>query len=153
MAVGLRSWGRRRRPGGTCRSPPRAPSCRGQFGDPGGPGDRKSTRLNSSHANISYAVFCLKKKRRATTKLACPERIVAVPSTALPLRNWTVPVGVAFRKVTVSVVEAPELASIRDAVKTIAPLERTMVLAKTAEVLLVLFRSPEYTATKLSFFF
>src|SRR3712207_8887494 len=28
--------------------------------------DRKSTRLNSSHANISYAVFCLKKKKRAT---------------------------------------------------------------------------------------
>src|SRR3712207_7418252 len=28
----------------------------------GGRGDRKSTRLNSSHANISYAVFCLKKK-------------------------------------------------------------------------------------------
>src|SRR3712207_8214537 len=27
------------------------------------PLDRKSTRLNSSHANISYAVFCLKKKR------------------------------------------------------------------------------------------
>src|SRR3712207_7860412 len=30
--------------------------------------DRKSTRLNSSHANISYAVFCLKKKKH-TTKL------------------------------------------------------------------------------------
>src|SRR3712207_7188205 len=28
--------------------------------------DRKSTRLNSSHANISYAVFCLKKKNTAT---------------------------------------------------------------------------------------
>src|SRR3712207_8118738 len=28
--------------------------------------DRKSTRLNSSHANISYAVFCLKKKNRDT---------------------------------------------------------------------------------------
>src|SRR3712207_7992678 len=28
-----------------------------------GMGDRKSTRLNSSHANISYAVFCLKKKK------------------------------------------------------------------------------------------
>src|SRR3712207_7431928 len=27
------------------------------------PRDRKSTRLNSSHANISYAVFCLKKKK------------------------------------------------------------------------------------------
>src|SRR3712207_7561167 len=27
--------------------------------------DRKSTRLNSSHANISYAVFCLKKKNKA----------------------------------------------------------------------------------------
>src|SRR3712207_7935591 len=29
--------------------------------------DRKSTRLNSSHANISYAVFCLKKKKRVAT--------------------------------------------------------------------------------------
>src|SRR3712207_7562869 len=29
----------------------------------GGRADRKSTRLNSSHANISYAVFCLKKKK------------------------------------------------------------------------------------------
>src|SRR3712207_7496404 len=33
-------------------------------GGAGGGGDRKSTRLNSSHANISYAVFCLKKKKR-----------------------------------------------------------------------------------------
>src|SRR3712207_8959740 len=47
--------------------------CAGEDGDPvtarderhGGQGeeDRKSTRLNSSHANISYAVFCLKKKK------------------------------------------------------------------------------------------
>src|SRR3712207_7643163 len=29
--------------------------------------DRKSTRLNSSHANISYAVFCLKKKKKHNT--------------------------------------------------------------------------------------
>src|SRR5947209_16896546 len=29
--------------------------------------DRKSTRLNSSHANISYAVFCLKKKKKQKT--------------------------------------------------------------------------------------
>src|SRR3712207_9024673 len=32
-------------------------------------GDRKSTRLNSSHANISYAVFCLKKKNLTSTRL------------------------------------------------------------------------------------
>src|SRR3712207_6850919 len=32
------------------------------LGAAGSPPDRKSTRLNSSHANISYAVFCLKKK-------------------------------------------------------------------------------------------
>src|SRR3712207_7753738 len=31
--------------------------------------DRKSTRLNSSHANISYAVFCLKKKKKKNAKL------------------------------------------------------------------------------------
>src|SRR3712207_8613503 len=30
--------------------------------------DRKSTRLNSSHANISYAVFCLKKKNRCSMR-------------------------------------------------------------------------------------
>src|SRR5438445_10015622 len=30
--------------------------------------DRKSTRLNSSHANISYAVFCLKKKKKTKKK-------------------------------------------------------------------------------------
>src|SRR3712207_2215088 len=34
------------------------------FNQPAGFGDRKSTRLNSSHANISYAVFCLKKKKK-----------------------------------------------------------------------------------------
>src|SRR3712207_8258404 len=31
--------------------------------------DRKSTRLNSSHANISYAVFCLQKKKKTTSFL------------------------------------------------------------------------------------
>src|SRR3712207_8811792 len=33
--------------------------------------DRKSTRLNSSHANISHAVFCLKKKNRFTRRCVC----------------------------------------------------------------------------------
>src|SRR3712207_8754673 len=33
--------------------------------------DRKSTRLNSSHANISYAVFCLKKKKTRQTLHRC----------------------------------------------------------------------------------
>src|SRR3712207_7498035 len=37
----------------------------GRRGRPGSR-DRKSTRLNSSHANISYAVFCLKKKQNYT---------------------------------------------------------------------------------------
>src|SRR3712207_8846384 len=39
-----------------------AAAARGRKG--GRPKDRKSTRLNSSHANISYAVFCLKKKKK-----------------------------------------------------------------------------------------
>src|SRR3712207_7213887 len=43
------------------RAPPPADERR-----PQGP-DRKSTRLNSSHANISYAVFCLKKKNQLFT--------------------------------------------------------------------------------------
>src|SRR3712207_7044998 len=36
--------------------------------------DRKSTRLNSSHANISYAVFCLKKKNNTIKRLPSPNK-------------------------------------------------------------------------------
>src|SRR2546422_7746036 len=47
--------------------------------DQGSPsGDRKSTRLNSSHGYISYAVFCLKKKKKQTsdcTKKTLRERL------------------------------------------------------------------------------
>src|SRR3712207_8860191 len=50
-----------------------------QFGEPIGIAeiwvsdrDRKSTRLNSSHANISYAVFCLKKKKASQLPLPAP---------------------------------------------------------------------------------
>src|SRR3712207_7967620 len=44
---------------------------RGGLGQPrpGSGRDRKSTRLNSSHANISYAVFCLKKKKTTTKEI------------------------------------------------------------------------------------
>src|SRR3712207_7730045 len=37
--------------------------------------DRKSTRLNSSHANISYAVFCLKKKKKKHTTISTIKQI------------------------------------------------------------------------------
>src|SRR2546430_13649308 len=37
----------------------------------GGAGDRKSTRLNSSHSQISYAVFCLKKKKHSCQFCLC----------------------------------------------------------------------------------
>src|SRR3712207_8719506 len=39
--------------------------------------DRKSTRLNSSHANISYAVFCLKKKTDSTPTLLMVHRYLS----------------------------------------------------------------------------
>src|SRR3712207_6947607 len=41
--------------------------------------DRKSTRLNSSHANISYAVFCLKKKKRTLCKSTRPHMLCSAP--------------------------------------------------------------------------
>src|SRR3712207_7003663 len=44
--------------------------------------DRKSTRLNSSHANISYAVFCLKKK------IISKCRISGIAILILTLRAW-----------------------------------------------------------------
>src|SRR5256885_4711611 len=43
------------------------PAVRGQRRRPVQRGDRKSTRLNSSHLVISYAVFCLKKKKKNKT--------------------------------------------------------------------------------------
>src|SRR5947209_15680233 len=43
------------------------------------PRDRKSTRLNSSHANISYAVFCLKKKNTSNRRLGYGGRAVRAP--------------------------------------------------------------------------
>src|SRR6476620_11933759 len=48
---------RSRRPAAPCRRGAPGSRCRRRR-------DRKSTRLNSSHANISYAVFCLKKKKK-----------------------------------------------------------------------------------------
>src|SRR3712207_7859579 len=41
--------------------------------------DRKSTRLNSSHANISYAVFCLKKKNPRSRTVSGSPRITGSP--------------------------------------------------------------------------
>src|SRR5947209_15512818 len=38
--------------------------------------DRKSTRLNSSHANISYAVFCLKKKKKKNKKIKLVQKLI-----------------------------------------------------------------------------
>src|SRR5947208_7410911 len=45
----------------------------------GAPGDRKSTRLNSSHQIISYAVFCLKKKKKAEKVLRATATLRALP--------------------------------------------------------------------------
>src|SRR5438067_7528671 len=44
-----------------------AVSLRGRTAERGRWTDRKSTRLNSSHVSISYAVFCLKKKKKGST--------------------------------------------------------------------------------------
>src|SRR2546430_4224451 len=50
-----------------CRSKPTRKSCRGNTAT--WPcTDRKSTRLNSSHSQISYAVFCLKKKNQVVSR-------------------------------------------------------------------------------------
>src|SRR2546422_7334405 len=52
-------------------------------GTPRRRGDRKSTRLNSSHGYISYAVFCLKKKKKntTTTRLLSPNRTTTYSNT------------------------------------------------------------------------
>src|SRR2546427_8411952 len=56
----------------------------------GGQADRKSTRLNSSHSQISYAVFCLKKKKKA-------ENISSWPQIANSYRRIKTPASVLVR--------------------------------------------------------
>src|SRR5688572_32192717 len=56
-------------------------------------GDRKSTRLNSSHSQISYAVFCLKKKNREIQALPYPS--TAAPTMLRRLFGLLVRVGSA----------------------------------------------------------
>src|SRR5256886_8173842 len=94
------------------REPPGNARCRTRRSrvrrNPGTPRDRKSTRLNSSHSQISYAVFCLKKKK--TTLLShsalilpafihagqcTPPRLHAVPRHELSWDRLLTPVLVA----------------------------------------------------------
>src|SRR3712207_8505726 len=66
----FRSWSSSAPASPLARSPARADGIAVQPAPPGStPRDRKSTRLNSSHANISYAVFCLKKKNNTQNTL------------------------------------------------------------------------------------
>src|SRR5215468_9791926 len=50
--------------------------------------DRKSTRLNSSHITISYAVFCLKKKKKKNNQITKNE--LSVNGTLFPLCSFVV---------------------------------------------------------------
>src|SRR2546426_8309849 len=56
---------------------------------PGGSRDRKSTRLNSSHLVISYAVFCLKKKKKKSTDQYTSRRNHTMTSTLRTLSAAT----------------------------------------------------------------
>src|SRR5438132_7310442 len=67
--------GRRvRQVGGRARLRDRRPERR-LHGEDGRRSDRKSTRLNSSHTVISYAVFCLKKKKKTQTERLSTRRV------------------------------------------------------------------------------
>src|SRR5699024_12050521 len=55
--------------------------------------DRKSTRLNSSHVSISYAVFCLKKKKKSTTNLRIKDNTLSIlrsnrPTTMIKQKQY-----------------------------------------------------------------
>src|SRR2546430_12003433 len=49
--------------------------------------DRKSTRLNSSHSQISYAVFCLKKKKKKNTNISTHTKIENIFTIILHARH------------------------------------------------------------------
>src|SRR2546421_3791979 len=63
---------------------PDLPSHVRRIGTIGTTGDRKSTRLNSSHDQISYAVFCLKKKKTTHQAFLSPSSRHRTPPTPAP---------------------------------------------------------------------
>src|SRR5256885_3983359 len=63
--------------------------------------DRKSTRLNSSHLVISYAVFCLKKKKKLTKHVANQTLIITRPRSRLVVR--------ILRKILSGTIELPRI--------------------------------------------
>src|SRR5690625_5747899 len=68
---GLRRRARAHARGHAVNAAPTAPTSAAD-GPAGAAEDRKSTRLNSSHVAISYAVFCLKKKKKQTRHTSTP---------------------------------------------------------------------------------
>src|SRR3712207_7439005 len=77
--------------------------------------DRKSTRLNSSHANISYAVFCLKKKKNQQIHRNMHQAKIQV---VLELGRLS-PSGAAYDAVFLHV---PEVVRYSELAKTVVPL-------------------------------
>src|SRR2546430_13438706 len=59
--------------------------------------DRKSTRLNSSHSQISYAVFCLKKKKNTSTPILTAQ-VTRTPHHSDPRRQYD---GVASTRASI----------------------------------------------------
>src|SRR3712207_8726755 len=78
--------------------------------------DRKSTRLNSSHANISYAVFCLKKKK--TPQLITT--VISFPHSLLVHRAVAALLGRVFRRLALPILGTP-LNHPRDALPSLPP--------------------------------
>src|SRR3989440_69775 len=72
-----------RQPSSTARSPP-GPSAPTRSTSTHSSLDRKSTRLNSSHDQISYAVFCLKKKKKKNHKMRCPHDVLKTLNRTRP---------------------------------------------------------------------
>src|SRR5256886_5450028 len=71
--------------------------------------DRKSTRLNSSHSQISYAVFCLKKKKRHSIR-QCLVRQKLYIASSIHLLGSTTYLIQSIRTVTVYIIsDMPEL--------------------------------------------
>src|SRR5438132_6916255 len=68
-------------PARRCDRGPRSGSAQHRPGRVRRGGDRKSTRLNSSHTVISYAVFCLKKKKKKNKNLTLTKKLVSYEVT------------------------------------------------------------------------
>src|ERR1039458_7384000 len=88
--------------------------------------NRKSTRLNSSHLGISYAVFCFKKKKKLVNILTPPSLIPSIYTLLFPFLSFIRVITTATVSPYMTIFRSPELSLLQYEISVLSPLRRVL---------------------------